>query len=409
LAKHILIVAQVFYPEQYRVNDLVAEWTERGYKVSVLTGIPNYPEGKFYKGYGFFKRRHEYYKGAEVYRIPIIPRGRNFFTLSLNYLSFAISGIIWSLFARLRADIVFVYAGSPITQALPGIVYAKRRKIPCFVYVLDLWPENVVAVTGVKNRVFVGVIKKLVSYIYKNCTKIFVPSRAFIESILENGGTKEKLVYWPQYAEDFYRPLSECSHGSYIPQDRFNIVYAGNIGYAQGLDILVEAAKNLKSIGVPVRFNMVGDGSYKEELIRKIQEEQVEDFFNFLGKQPAEKVPEMIACCDATLLVLRDNPIYDKYIPAKLQTYLACGKPVIVSANGEAANIVRDAQAGVVCPAGDVECLTQAILYLASTQKETLEKMGENALRYSKKHFDKNKLLDLMDEYIKDATAEVRK
>ena len=163
--KHILVIAQYFYPEQFRINDICTEWVKRGYKVTVVTGIPNYPQGRYYKGYGLFKKRREIYNGIDIIRIPLIPRGNNAIMLALNYLSFVISGYFWKSTTNIKADYVFIFEVSPMTQALPGVWYAKKRKIPCYLYVQDLWPENVEIVAGVKNKRIINAIGKMVDYI----------------------------------------------------------------------------------------------------------------------------------------------------------------------------------------------------------------------------------------------------
>lgn len=156
--KHILVLSQYFYPEQFRINDMCNEWVKRGYKVTVLTGIPNYPYGKFYKGYGYTKKRHEQWNGMEIIRIPLIPRGKTAIGLILNYLSFVCSGFFWKTFTKVKADCIFMYEVSPMTQTLIGVWYAKKQKIPCFLYVQDLWPENVEIVTGIKNKTILNAI-----------------------------------------------------------------------------------------------------------------------------------------------------------------------------------------------------------------------------------------------------------
>ena len=149
---HILVISQYFFPEQFRVNDICTEWIKRGYQVTVITGIPNYPQGKFYNGYGYFQKRTERYNGIDIIRLPIIPRGNSAVMIALNYISFVISGFLWSKFTTLKADKVFVYEVSPMTQALPGVWYAKRRGISSVLYVMDLWPENIEYVGGIKNK-----------------------------------------------------------------------------------------------------------------------------------------------------------------------------------------------------------------------------------------------------------------
>src|SRR5699024_7818619 len=152
MKKHILVISQYFYPEQFRINDICSEWVKKGYKVTVITGIPNYPQGKSYKGYGFFKKNREKYNGIEIIRITLIPRGNSAIMLSLNYLSFVITGFFWSLFTKVKADAVFIFEVSPMTQALPGVWYSKRKGVPCYLYVQDLWPENVEIITGITNK-----------------------------------------------------------------------------------------------------------------------------------------------------------------------------------------------------------------------------------------------------------------
>ena len=268
MKKHILVIAQYFYPEQFRINDICTEWVKRGYKVTVITGIPNYPQGKYYKGYGLFKKRKETYNGIDIIRIPLIPRGNNAILLALNYLSFVVSGFFWKVFTKIKADFVFIFEVSPMTQALPGVWYAKKRKIPCYLYVQDLWPENVEIITGIKNKHIINVIGKMVDYIYSKCTRIFTTSTSFVESINKRGVPLQRIEYWPQYAEDFYVPL-EKTNSSEIPKDNaFNIIFAGNIGNAQGLEILPIAAALIKAqnIDCNIRFNIIGDGRFKKNL-----------------------------------------------------------------------------------------------------------------------------------------------
>lgn len=398
--KHILVIAQYFYPEQFRINDICEEWINKGYKVTVLTGIPNYPQGKFYKGYGIFKKRYEIYKGIEIIRIPIVPRGHSSIMLVLNYLSFVISGLIWSIVSRMKADVIFIYEVSPMTQALPGIWYAKKRKVPCYLYVTDLWPENVEFVTGIKNKMILNSIQKMVDYIYHRCSMIFTSSRSFIEAIKLRRIEECKIKFWPQYAEDFYMPVTEpeCKE---VPQDGiFNIIFAGNIGFAQGLEILPEAAAILKKENQKVRFLIVGDGRAKETLVRLTKEMEVEEYFKFIEKQPAQRIPMLIGACDVSLICLAKSKVFEITIPAKTQSCLACGKPILVAADGEIQDIIRSAKAGLCSNASDAPMLAEKIIELLNMDKQLLKEMADNAIQYSKTNFNKKKLLDEMDYYL---------
>ncbi|UTR12127.1 glycosyltransferase family 4 protein [Evansella sp. LMS18] len=399
MKKHILVISQYFYPEQFRINDICNEWVKRGYKVTVITGIPNYPQGEYYEGYGVFKRRKEIYNGIEIIRIPLIPRGNNSITLALNYLSFVISGFFWMIFSRLRADYVFIFEVSPMTQALPGVWYSKKRKIPCYLYVTDLWPENVEILAGIKNKQILNGIGLMVDYIYNKCDRIFTSSESFIKAINERGVEVEKLEFWPQYAEDYYKPVKKDQTSVIeIPDDGiFNIIFAGNIGVSQGLDILPKVAKILKKTDSKVRFNIVGDGRFKEKLIKMIHEEDLSDMFNFIPKQPPTRIPEIMALCDATLISLSKSKVFAITLPAKTQSCLACGLPIIVSADGEIQKVIKRAGAGVCSDAGNVEDLAGNIQKLVRMPKSDMRQMSENGLRYYKQTFDKNKLLDRMD------------
>jgi len=401
LKKHILVITQYFYPEQFRINDICTEWVKKGYRVSVITGIPNYPQGKYYPGYGLFKKRKETYNGIEITRIPLIPRGKNSIMLALNYLSFVVSGLFWKVFTKIKADYVFIFEVSPMTQALPGVWYAKKRRIPCYLYVQDLWPENVEIITGIKSKLIIGPIGKMVDYIYSRCSMIFTTSKSFIDSISKRGVSFEKLEFWPQYAEDCYLPLEKSNAEEISSDNNFNIIFTGNIGTAQGLDILPKVAKLLKerNLDKRVRFNIVGDGRYKKTLINVVDLNDVGNMFNFIPKQSANRIPELLAACDAALLTLTDSPLFSMTIPAKLQSYMACGIPIIVSANGETSKIIDEINAGVCSPAGNVEKLVENIIRLIDEPKEVLYSMGNNARGYYCENFDKKKLIDKMDIY----------
>lgn len=399
MGKHILVISQYFFPEQFRINDICTEWIKRGYKVTVITGIPNYPEGKYYKGYGLFRKRKETYNGCDIIRLPLIPRGKNGIMLGLNYLSFVISGFFWKMFTRIKADLVFIFEVSPMTQALPGVWYAKRRKIPCFLYVTDLWPENVISVSNIKKGFVIRTIERMVGYIYRRCTRILVSSERFIRAISDRRIPKDKLYFWPYYAEDIYKKVPyDPNKVPEIPHDdKLNLIYAGNIGVAQGLEILPRCARALKDRGVRARINMVGDGRYKETLISTIRELDVDDMFNFIEKQPIERIPHFMASCDAAIICLAKSQILEMTIPSKVQSVLACGIPIVASGDGEMKTIIKQAGAGLVSPAGDAVLFAEAIISISLLTQSEKEMLSQNAMAYSDKHFNKEKLLDEID------------
>lgn len=396
--KHILVVSQYFYPEPFRINDMCQEWIKRGYKVTVLTGIPNYPEGKFYKGYGWCKKRKENWNGIDIIRIPLISRGKGKIRLVLNYYSFVISGWFWKLFTRLKADVVFTFEVSPMTQALVPMWYARKRKIPHYLYVQDLWPENVQTVTGINNQFVIKRIEKMVEKIYRRCDLIFGTSESFVKEIQKRvHENKEKVKYWPQYAESFYQPTEETKADE-LPRDIFKVIFTGNIGKAQGLDILPKTAAVLKERGTKMNFVIVGDGREKEQLLAEIAQRGVEEYFTLIPRQRAEEIPAYLCACDMAFVSYMDNPLWANTIPAKMQSYMACGMPILASASGESEKIIREANCGVCCEIGNAEALADAICDLM--ERKDIAELGKNAKAYSDKYFDRKTLMDEMDTYL---------
>ena len=395
--KHILVISQYFYPEQFRINDMCAEWVKRGYKVTVLTGYPNYPEGKYYDGYGWFKRIRQRWKGVDIIRIPLTARGQGSVKLALNYFSFVVTGFFWAWTTRIKADYVFTFEVSPMTQALIGTWYSKRRKIPNYLYVQDLWPENVEIVTGIHSPLVIKPIEAMVNHIYKHCDVIFATSPSFVKEIQKRvKDDKKKVKYLPQYAEEFYKPVERKVVPEIPDDDSFKIIFTGNIGKAQGLDILPKTAKLLKG-KENVKFVIVGDGRDKENFLQQIVDNDVRDMFVMVDRQPPERIPELLAACDAAFISFMADPLFEKTIPAKLQSYMACGMPIIAAANGETKRIIEEAQCGLCTPIKDTKLLSNGIRKLIADK--LFYSMGEEAVKYSRLVFDKNKIMDSLDDY----------
>lgn len=399
--KHILVISQFFYPEQFRINDMCCEWIKRGYKVTVLTGFPNYPQGKIYDGYGFFKKRKEVWNEIEIIRIPEIPRGNSTLGMILNYLSFPISGFFWKIFTKVKADYVFMFETSPMTQCVIGVWYAKKHKVPLYLYAQDLWPENVEVVTGITNPIVIQPIQWMVDYIYKNCNEIFVTSPSFVKAVCDRKKKvpKDKVHYWPQYAEEFYIPL-EKNHVPEIPEDdTFKVMFTGNVGYAQGLEILPKTAAILKDQGRKVLFCIVGEGRYLPQFKEEIQKLQVEEYFCLINRQPATRIPELLAAADAAFLSFMETKLFEMTIPAKLQSYMACGMPVIAAAGGESKRVIEEAVCGLCTPSGDAKALAESTASMMQFSENKLQEMKNNSRTYFEKYFEKQKLMDQIDQY----------
>jgi glycosyltransferase involved in cell wall biosynthesis len=397
---HILISSMHFYPENFRINDIAREWIMRGYKVSVLTGYPNYPEGRLFDGYKLKLFSEEMYNGITIHRIPIVLRGGNIVSLLLNYVSFIFSGLAWSLFTKVKPDRIFIFATSPVMQAVPPIFLAKLKKIPCFIYVQDLWPDNLEAVFKVRSNLILKPIESIAKSIYYLSDTVLVPSPSFSEAIASLGVSKSKIVYWPQHAEEYHFQRSEFVKKS----SRFSIVYAGNIGQAQGLSKLILVAKILAAKNVSadlISFTILGDGRYRRNLEKEIQESGTQSYFHFKGRVKSEEVPSLLQEHDFAFLSLENSVIFNKTIPAKVQTYLASGMPLIASAAGEVARIIQEAQCGYCVSPEDTEELTSLIIEASQNGTKTLETFRKNAKRYCIANFNQKVLFDQMDELLK--------
>ncbi len=403
--KHILLISQYFYPETFRVNDMAVEWVKRGYKVTVLTGIPNYPMGKFYDGYDKKHRTHETWNGVDIIRIPLVPRGNsknkfiNSVGMTRNYFSFVRSGKKWvksEEAANLHPDLVFTFEVSPMTQAKIGVWYSQRYNVPSFLYVQDLWPENVEIVTGIHNRLIIGPIDRMVDKIYKNTGTLFVPSLSFVEAIVNRRipVDRDKVHYWPQYAEDYYVPMEPQKIDGIENDGCYKVAFTGNIGTAQGLDVLPKTAEILR--GKPVKFIIVGDGRYQSEFEKQIIERNVQDMFIMMPRVQAEIIPKILSVCDAGFISFNNTDLWGNTIPAKLQSYMACGKPIIASASGETKRVINEAKCGVCTEIGNADALAEGILKMLTLDNKL---MGQNSRAYFERFFDKKMLMDEMDQY----------
>ena len=402
---NILIVTPHFHPENFRINDFAEEFVKRGHEVTALTAVPDYPYGKFYDGYGFIKKARETHNGVKIYRAPLIPRGSGSnIQLALNYMSYVLGAIFTSLFLlKNKLDIIFVFEPSPITVGIPAIFIKKIKKIPLCFWVLDLWPESVVSAGNLEKTSFVPkVLNPIVKFIYKHSDKILVSSNGFIDSIQEKDVSRDKIEFFPQWAEPLFKPIksSEYLLGD-IPKDSFKIMFAGNIGEAQDFPSILEAAQQLKD-EKDIHWVILGGGRREEWVKTKIKEYGLEDCFHLLGSFPLEKMPDFYANADVMLFSLKNEFIFSITIPAKVQTYLACGKPILAMVTGEGGKVVIDAKAGLSCEAESPRKLVENILEIKKMSADEITALGVNARRYYEENFERSYLFNKAEVIFED-------
>lgn len=397
----LLIVSQYFWPENFRINDLASELVSRGHEVTVLTGLPNYPIGQIFEEYLTDSSKFLSYKGVRILRVPLRPRGSSSMSLLLNYLSFSISACLlgpWKL-RGYKFDVVLTSQLSPVTVGLPGAFLAWLKNAPMVMWVLDLWPDTLKAIGVVKSAKSLAYVGSLVGFIYKRCDLILSQSRSFIPKIQSLAGPFIPVVYFPSWAEDVYQ-VAALTPAPEVPikDGVFNVMFAGNVGEAQDFECILSAATLLKK-HTQIRWLIVGDGRMSGWVQAEIELRGLSECVILLGRYPVERMPEFFLQADAMLVTLADQEIFSMTIPGKLQSYLAAGMPIIAALNGEGADVVRSANAGFTCPAGNADGLAEIVLRMADLPFSERQIMGKNGLEYSNREFDRRIVLDMAEKY----------
>lgn len=402
----ILIVSQYFWPENFRINDVAKTLAEKGVHVEVLTGKPNYPGGSIFPGYRVCGLQSEAYEGLTVHRIPLFPRGRGGWRLAFNYLSFVLSGLLFApnLLRGRSFDAIFVFAPSPILQAIPAIFLGWVKRCPVALWVQDLWPDSLSATGHVDNPLVIGLMRGVVRVIYRYADLLLVQSKAFIQPVREFAG-ETPIVYYPNSVDSSFSELANND----VPNiaglsDGFSVVFAGNIGAAQAVDVILEAATILREFE-NIHFLVLGEGSRREHMLQEAMRLGLRNL-HLPGRFPLEAMPGILQKASALLVTLTDQPIFAATVPSKVQAYMAAGRPIIACLNGEGARLVLEAEAGLSAPAGDSKALAAAILELYRKTPDEQKRLGENGRQYFLKHFNHE---ELVDELIENFTALIQK
>lgn len=405
----ILLVTQYFYPEIFKSNDLAFELARRGHIVDALVGIPNYPVGKYFNGYGVFRKRHEVIDCSEgkrkgkvnVYRCFQTPRGKGGWRLPINYFSFVLSGCLWILFFfvwKKKYDCIIGHEPSPIFQAYPALLLKWIRKIPFYYWIMDLWPDAMKSGGGVKNEKLLNCVDKLVKGIYKRTDKILITSKRFRESIIAKGNFADKIIYFPNWSDD----ILAMSNDYEIPKlpDGFKIMIAGNLGISQNLEAVVEVMLGLKDIP-EVKWIFVGDGSRKKWLEQIIKDNNMSDRAFCLGQYPFKAMPAFMSQADAMLVTLRAGfPHLDAVVPARLQTYMSAGKPVLAMIGCGGTDIIEESNCGYAVPAGEPQSLVKIIKEKVLVDKKSFSKMGLNGREYYNNNYRLDMCIDNLEKII---------
>jgi glycosyltransferase involved in cell wall biosynthesis len=393
----LLVVSQYFWPENFRINELVRSLVARGHNVEVLTGKPNYPEGTIFPGYRAWGCQQEQWSGATVHRLPLVAREtKSAIKLSLNYLSFVLSGLLFApwLLRRRQYDAVFVYATSPILQALPALLLGRIKKAPVAIWVQDLWPASLSATGYVRSSAVLKGVESVVSFIYNNAELLLVQSRAFVGPVAALARGKA-IIYYPNSVDMAFADV--LSPDDVLPDvpaldEGFAVVFAGNVGAGQAVEVIVNAADLLKDVP-EIRFVVFGQGSRWGWMREQVLSRGLTNL-HLPGRFPVNTMPGLMQKAGALLVTLADEPIFALTVPNKVQAYLAAGRPILACLNGEGARLVEESQAGLSVPAQNAKALAAAVVQLFRMTSEERAALGTNGQRYFREHFDNEKLVD---------------
>ena len=399
----VLIISQYFWPENFRVNELSEELNKLGHKVTILTGYPNYPSGEIFEEFKKNKSKFYEYKGAEIIRVALLPRKNNKLNLVLNYISFLVSSIIFGYFKMLgrNFDIIFTFQLSPVTVGITSSFFSFIKNCPNIFWVLDLWPDTLVALKVLKSEWQIKLFKILINWIYSNCDIVLAQSKSILKEIKNYKSIKNNAYYFPSWGESdlFFKnkkPAPEVK-----PKKIFTILFAGNIGEAQDFPNIIKAVKLLSLQNInDFRILIVGSGSKKDWVIREVKKLKIDKHFEFYKNYPLERMSSFFLHADALLVSLSNNRVFNMTIPGKVQFYLSSGIPIIGMICGEASQVIKDSKAGYVCESGDYISLSKIISKISKQDKKRLKAMGRNGREYAKKEFSKISLIKKLNKII---------
>ncbi|WP_010051711.1 glycosyltransferase family 4 protein [Carnobacterium maltaromaticum] len=397
--KKILIVSQYFYPDNFKINEISVDLIKAGYSVDVITGLPDYPSGIIPNKYKKFKNRNEEYHKVNVERISTFARKKGSVNRALNYFSFAFNGYIRACFSKKKYDYVLVYQVSPVTMIIPAMKFAKNSNANLIVYCLDIWPECVKAMGIKEDNSIYKYIHKMSKYLYSKANTVIVSSKSFLEYLnVENKVAKDKLIYLPQHADDM---LSDEFDTEFLlnVNNKKKLVFTGNIGKVQDVETII------KAVGISEKKELfevyiVGEGSELDNCKKMVKDKNLENYIFFHGRQPYFRMKQYYQQADACLLTLKNENKIGLTIPAKLQTYLSAGKPIIAAIDGDSKLIIEEAQCGFCVTASDYQALSK--VFDKFSEKDSInKKFGENARKYYESKFTRenfmNELLSILD------------
>ena len=383
----ILLISHYFWPENFKINDL-AKFLSKNNKITVLTGSPSYPNKNIFKK---FKKNKVKFKNIEILRVPVLKRNNSIFSLFLNYLTFLVSLSTLGVFKLInkKFDLILVFGTSPPTVMIPAILISKIKNIKIAFWVLDLWPDTLISINLIKNKFFIKLIRSYVSYIYNYSNVIFAQSNAFVKELGRYCKNKKKIVYFPTWADQINN-VKNKNKKQIFNKNYFYITFTGNIGEVQDFENILNCAETLK-INNKIKWLIVGDGSKYLWLKNQIEKRNLDSNFILTGNLSRDQMPHILKNSDCLLLVLKKSKIDKFTVPGKLSNYMMSKKPIVGMIDGEAYDIIKNSNCGLVCRSGEYKKLSINIKKVFKFSKSKKLTLGKNGFYYAKKYFDRTK------------------
>lgn len=386
----ILVICQHYWPENFRITEICEALVERGHQVTALVGLPNYPTGIVPKEYKHFRNRRQTRNGVEIRRCFEIGRSPGKLGLAINYLSYMTSACVKALFLKRDYDVVYAYSTSPVLMSLPASFLRCFTKKKLMIYVLDIWPACLAAMNVYEGSFLYAFMKRVSRWVYARADRLIYSSKRFQKYLMEvHGIAVDDEGYMPQFADDVFREaLPSREEHEFI-----NLVFAGNIGKVQAVEVLIQAAALLKDL--PLRWHIVGDGSNYASCVGLSKTLGLSELVTFYGRRPLSEMPSFYAMADAMLVSMRDDVSVNDTLPGKVQSYMAAGKPVLGSIAGETPYVIQQAQCGFCAPPDDPDAFAAVVRrFLDEPDKRG---MGERGRAYYDSHFTKQEHMDRLE------------
>lgn len=403
----ILIVTEHFWPESFQVNDLALGLRDRGHVIEVVTALPNYPQGRFFGGYGPLGPFRERWNGIPIRRLPVIPRGRGgALRLAANYGSFLLAAPFALAGVGREWDAVLVFQLTPVTTILPALAM-RLRGVPVVAWVQDLWPETLASTGLVRSPALLKAAGALAGSLYRRCDAVAVQSHDFFAPLQAAGVHRDRISYLPNWADAVFDQPRVPPRERHPWQDGFSVMFAGNLGRVQALETILDAATLLRD-DARVRWVFVGDGSRRTWLAEEVGRRGLARAVHLVDRQPLAEMPRWFATADTMLVSLNRDPVLSMTIPSKVQSYLAAGAPILASLDGAGARVVADSGAGFVGASEDAGALAENARRMMALRPEDRARLGGRGRAYYQEHFSREACLETLERLLRGASDRAR-